>query len=489
MALDLNTYRAPVLGLVLLFGGCASEGRSIGEITEELTVCADGPTLKGIDVSHHQGVINWDAVRGEGLSFAFVRVSDGINTPDKQFDRNWAETKRIGIRRGVYQFFRPGQDPVAQANLLLERMGPLEPGDLPPVIDVEATSGLGPSAIVEAIRKWIERVESATGMKPIIYSGLYFWQDNVGNSTAFKDYPYWIPQYSRKCPNLPSAWSDWTFFQISETGKVSGIGGSNVDIDLFNGDMNDLEALAKGMAECGDGVCNAGETSATCGTDCPRCEPVADAPRIIDDDDPCVDLGGDLKYWRKAEVGHGGSLRWTYTTDREEAANYCAWNLDFLQTGRYKVEAHTPQPYSRSRMANYEIGHGGEITERVLNQELVDGWISLGEFEFQKGGNQYVFLGDNTGEHGDLKVQLVCDALRLSPMELVRDEDPMTPPHGTETAGERASIEGHIQGGCQTGPLDTPTTGWIALVAAIACLRRRDRRRANRTQQTNPDVN
>src|SRR5262245_53102110 len=106
-------------------------------------VCADGPTVAGIDVSYYQKDIDWTKVKAAGVDFAFIRVSDGLNFIDSKFSSNWPSARSAGIVRGAYQFFRPGLDPVAQANLLIERMGPLEADDLPPVIDVE-TNDAGP---------------------------------------------------------------------------------------------------------------------------------------------------------------------------------------------------------------------------------------------------------------------------------------------------------------------------------------------------------
>lgn len=208
-----------------------------------MSVCAHGATVPGIDVSVYQGTIDWTRVKADGIQYAFIRVSNGTGTPDTRFDANWAGARAAGVRRGVYQYFRPSQDPVAQADLLLSRMGTLLPGDLPPVIDVEATDGASRVEMVAAVQKWLDRVEAGVGRKPIIYSGLYFWRDMVGGGAEFADYPLWIPQYGPTCPTLPPPWTDWVFFQYSSTGSVDGITG-NVDMDTFNGDAAALDAFA-----------------------------------------------------------------------------------------------------------------------------------------------------------------------------------------------------------------------------------------------------
>src|SRR2546429_471066 len=80
--------------------------------------------------------------------------------------------------------------------------------------------------------------------KPIIYSGRYFWDDNV-KSTALKDYPYWIPEYtSDKCPDLSAAWSHWAIWQYADHGNVAGFSGSGLDMDRFNGGELGLQDMA-----------------------------------------------------------------------------------------------------------------------------------------------------------------------------------------------------------------------------------------------------
>ena len=206
-------------------------------------VCGNGPTTLGIDVSYYQGAFNWTTVKNAGVKFAFIRVSDGLGFRDTQFARSWGQAKSVGIIRGAYQFFRPNQDPIAQADLLVDAMGTLEPTDLPPVIDVEASGGLGGSAVAGKVRQWVDRVKARTGRTAIVYTGKYFWQDSVANSTAFRDHPLWLAQYtSAACPDLPNAWSAWKFWQYSDRGSIAGISGG-VDVNRFNGSLADLQAF------------------------------------------------------------------------------------------------------------------------------------------------------------------------------------------------------------------------------------------------------
>ena len=212
----------------------------LGEAVQAATVCPDGPTLEGIDVSYYQGNVDWSAVAGD-VDFAISRVNHG-GFFDPEFDANWAESRDAGLIRGAYQYFDPGGDPVAQATTVIDAIGALEPGDLPPVIDVESTDGLGPAAIAANVDTWISLVEGAFGRRPIIYTGSYFWNDNVGTD-AFVDHPLWIAHYTNGCPNLPTVWPDWHFWQYTDSGSVSGIAG-NVDRNRFNGSLEQLHDLA-----------------------------------------------------------------------------------------------------------------------------------------------------------------------------------------------------------------------------------------------------
>lgn len=237
-----------VLVTLLAAAGCTEsppgESEDVGEAEQAAVVCPAGQTIEGIDVSVWQANVDWDAVKGNGISFAFARAAYSTSKDD-YFDQNWAGMKSAGIIRGAYQYWRPDKDPIAQADAMLQIMGTLEPTDLPPVIDVEETDGVGPATLSDRLGQWLDHVEKATGRKPIIYSGKYFWQDNV-QSKAFLDYPYWIPNYSLDCPNLPDGyWPDWQFFQYSSTGSVAGVSG-NVDRNTFNGTLQDLMKFAGG---------------------------------------------------------------------------------------------------------------------------------------------------------------------------------------------------------------------------------------------------
>lgn len=413
-------------------------------VDQDATVCGKGPTVKGIDVSKYQGTINWASVKAAGVQYAFIRVADGADYNDPMFATNWAGSRAAGVLHGAYQFFRPGQDPIAQADLLLSKMGPLHDDDFPPVIDVEAADGKTPAQITAAVKKWVTHVKAAIGKDPIIYTGFYFWRDSVG-APDITTSPLWHAQYSSaQCPNIAPPWTDWAFWQYTSTGSVSGISG-NVDTNRFNGTMTDLKKLLVGPTA--------------------PCEALPAEGGVIDDGDACFEAGGPSVGMREVKTaGEGGDLLWTHTTEDAAEANYGQWNVDLTEAGHYKIEVYTAGAFAQSKQATYKVKAAGATQEFPLDQSAVDGWQTLGEVDFAAGGDQFIHLADNTGEPNANAVQLVFDAVRIT---RVSDDgnpnpDPVTP----------APKDG---GGCSAGGGGAGAGMGLALLGLAMTTRRRRR--------------
>ncbi len=250
-------------------------------------VCAGGTTTKGVDVSYYQGNVNWTTLKANGYEFAFIRVSDG-SFHDPKFAANWAATKSAGVLRGAYQFFRPAQNVITQADYLISSIGgSYTPGDLPPVLDVEDAGGLSAASVASKVRQWVDRVHDQLGVTPIIYTGKYFWRDQVGGPTSFVNNPLWIAQYTSLCPDLPAPWASWKFWQNSGSGTVSGISG-HVDLDKFNGSLADLQAFVAAVnPTSGD------DDSGTTTTAPPPSACVSSTLDKTVDDGVCVQSAGD----------------------------------------------------------------------------------------------------------------------------------------------------------------------------------------------------
>jgi lysozyme len=191
--------------------------------------------VHGIDVSKYQQLINWDAVKAMNVQntrihFAFIKATEGNDHRDVYFKRNWRKAKEAGVVRGAYHFFIPSKDGTVQARNFIQTVQ-LQPGDLPPVVDVEQINGTGKAILQQRVKAFVYAVELAYGVKPIIYTNADFYKAYLSN--VFDDYPLWVAHYLR--PVEPRINRDWHFWQHSESGHVNGINGK-VDFNVFNGD-------------------------------------------------------------------------------------------------------------------------------------------------------------------------------------------------------------------------------------------------------------
>ncbi len=202
-----------------------------------------GATVKGIDVSYYQGTVQWRRVRKAGVVFSFVRVSDGATLADPRFAANWRDAKAAGVLRGAYQYFRPNENPEAQADLLIAALKK-DRGDLPPVLDIETSGGVKPAVLAERAQRWLERVRDALHVEPIVYTAPLLWRDLAGSGREFGKQPLWVAHYTDGCPLVPAPWTAWHFWQYSDRGEVHGID-TPVDLNLFAGTYEELEHFAR----------------------------------------------------------------------------------------------------------------------------------------------------------------------------------------------------------------------------------------------------
>lgn len=203
-------------------------------------------TVRGIDISHYQQDIDWEQVRnaeiqGAPVSFVFIKATEGTDKFDPNFNYNFHEARKNGIIRGAYHFFSTQSSAKKQAEFFCH-MVQLDEGDLPPVLDVETEVDRISNYSREHLRKevltWLQYVENHYGTPPILYCSYSFRQHYLGDA-AFDHYPFWIAHYYVKQLEYQGTWHFW---QHTDAGHVNGIPGE-VDIDLFNGNSDDLEDL------------------------------------------------------------------------------------------------------------------------------------------------------------------------------------------------------------------------------------------------------
>ncbi len=201
-----------------------------------------GYKTHGIDVSHHQGRINWTEVaamevNGIRISFAFLKATEGITRQDRQFKRNWEKAGEAGMMRGAYHFFHPSRDAAKQAENFINQVK-LKPGDLPPVLDIEVSNRRSKKEIVEGAMEWCRLVEEHYGVKPIIYTSPGYYDKYLADE--FKDYPLWIAHYHEELPRMHHR--KWQFWQHTDKANINGIKGE-VDLNVFNGSLSKLRKM------------------------------------------------------------------------------------------------------------------------------------------------------------------------------------------------------------------------------------------------------
>ena len=204
------------------------------------TTYPEGYSIRGIDVSHHQGAINWEKVSKaemgrEPVSFVFMKATEGVSMVDHRYKENYKGAADHGLLRGAYHYFLPNLSARRQAQHFI-RTAKLSSGDLSPVLDVEESRGMTPAALQDSVRVWLDVVGKHYGVRPIIYTGVKFKQSYLGQ---ISDYPFWLAHYYVK--NLEYT-DRWDFWQHSDRGQIEGIRGG-VDVNVFNGSMYNLRQL------------------------------------------------------------------------------------------------------------------------------------------------------------------------------------------------------------------------------------------------------
>lgn len=189
--------------------------------------------VRGIDVSHHQGVIDWAKVAGDDVAFAYLKATEGGDFRDRAFARNWREARDAGIAVGAYHFFtfcRPGADQAANFLAVV----PVEADAPPPVVDLEFGGNCGRTLDGATMRRELDAflapVERAYGKLALLYVTPEFLD---AYSKQLPARALWRRSILRK----PDAAASWQVWQYHNRGRVDGIAGP-VDLNVFADDAD-----------------------------------------------------------------------------------------------------------------------------------------------------------------------------------------------------------------------------------------------------------
>lgn len=196
-----------------------------------------GYAVHGTDVSKYQPDVDWPKARDAGVSFAFIKATEGGDRVDSAFSDHWQASRAAGVPRAAYHFYYFCRTAAEQAAWFIRNV-PKERGAMPPVLDMEwnpdspTCTKRPPAATVRAEMKvFLETVERHYGKTPIIYTSIDFFEDN--GLSGFNGYPYWLRSVAGH-PSSRYGAHPWTFWQYTGTGVVPGIKG-DADINVFNG--------------------------------------------------------------------------------------------------------------------------------------------------------------------------------------------------------------------------------------------------------------
>lgn len=187
--------------------------------------------VKGLDISHYQGDIDWQVVtKDDEYQFVFMKATEGHDFIDDTFITNWQEAKSTGILTGAYHFFSMRSPGEVQAKYFIDLV-PKEMDSLPPVIDIEIHLDHEPDKVRLELRSLANTLEEHYEKKPILYVTYDTYNTYVKGD--FSEYDLWIRDIV-KFPTLGNR--EWLLWQYSNRGTIKGID-AYVDINVFNGDI------------------------------------------------------------------------------------------------------------------------------------------------------------------------------------------------------------------------------------------------------------
>jgi len=197
--------------------------------------------VRGIDVSHHQGPVQWSAVAADGIQFAYLKASEGESFIDQRFADNWRDAQRAGIIPGAYHFYSLCGSPKLQAANFLAAAPPVVVAVLPPAIDLELGGNCAhrptPAAFRKDLALFLESVEAAWGRRATLYVTPEFYGYIAG---YFPANPLWVRSIFAR-PRW-AGFGSWVIWQYANRGHVQGVS-TFVDLNVYSQSRASFRAL------------------------------------------------------------------------------------------------------------------------------------------------------------------------------------------------------------------------------------------------------
>ena len=199
--------------------------------------------IRGFDVSHHQGDIQWKKIPHKNYQFVYLKATEGGDFQDPKFADNWLQARENGFLVGAYHFYRLCRSGDIQAENFIATV-PNKVNALPPVIDLEYDSNcintFTKEQLLNEIKIMHDKLYKHYGKQPIFYISKTFY--NIVLAGQFKNTSLWVREYQGK-PELKDN-PAWLIWQHTNQGKISGIP-KVVDLNIFNGNENKWDDFLK----------------------------------------------------------------------------------------------------------------------------------------------------------------------------------------------------------------------------------------------------
>ena len=244
LADSLAAFKGVTKGVAHAMGAAAQDSVSINGLAVSPMPDISAYPVRGADVSHYQGAIDWTKLKGAGLSFVYIKATEGDDSVDDEFARNWKGASDAGLAKGAYHFYDFCKAGSAQAANFI-RTVPAEAGDLPPTVDIEQSRDCAKmptkAAFQKSLKAFLAKVETAYGRQPVLYVNDSIYKQFL--SGADDGLKLWISDPHHQAPVMPDQ-KPWALWQFSFTGHLAGIAGE-VDLDVFNGTPQMLASLTQ----------------------------------------------------------------------------------------------------------------------------------------------------------------------------------------------------------------------------------------------------